>query len=73
MQQIENLEYVTRCWLVIRFAIGSHRDDLQESLLLLNGDGNAAGDGDRRHGIVHRRDGFRLQVFGDEKRGTDGL
>lgn len=54
MQQIENLEFVTWCcWLVIHFVFASHRDDLQGSLLLLNGEGNIVGDGDCRHSVGH--------------------
>lgn len=74
MQQIENLEFVTWCcWLVIHFVFASHRDDLQGSLLLLNGEGSIVGDGDCRHSVGHHQDGIGRRVFEDEERGTDGL
>lgn len=68
-------------WLLLhnrcRFAVcslsSSHGDDLQENLLLPDGDGNAARDGGRRHGIGEHRDGVGPRILRNEDRKPKGI
>lgn len=53
----------------LRSLSSAHGEDIQESALLPDGRGNAAGDGDRRHRASHRGNGGGRRVRRDEEGG----